>query len=215
MRLLVAQDGGTWAEEDSSSITQTTPLEPFRKDDNSYWDSNDARFLQKDQKVKKCKIYTDAKGPSILTQLSAGYTYPAVEGVSVDVPSTPEQRQSYIRVLQQHFGLEILTENGRLNFPIFKKTIKENPPPQHVFIPGHRRFSVEAEVVGHAFSESYMLQLLHKGEVVGSFAVLSRGDATRCTACKAHREAGGRVRGVINIPADVIATLIQDGGHHR
>jgi tyrosinase len=85
-----------------------------------------------------------------------------------------------------------------------------SPPSQHVLIPNYRHFTVQVQLVGHAFDGSYWLQLVCKEKVVGSFAVLTRGEGTNCAACLARHKAGGLVRGVIDIPEDVIHPLLED-----
>ena len=54
-----------------------------------------------------------------------------------------------------------------------------------------------------------MIQLFYKQEVIGSFAVLTRGDDTHCAACIARQKSGAQVRGVIDIPEDVVVSVIE------
>jgi tyrosinase len=79
-------------------------------------------------------------------------------------------------------------------------------------IPNYRHFTVQVELVGHAFNGSYWLQLLCNEKVIGSFAVLTRGEGTRCAACVARHKAGGQVRGIIDIPEEVVHPILEDIG---
>lgn len=192
------QDGGTYDQEDDGIIAQGTPLQPFRKDDNTYWSSTEMRFLQRDLPAKKY------------------YTYPPIGEVTVDapLPTDADQRRRYIKILYDHFkdlGAE-RSPDLKIKHPLYTTPIpKARLPSDHVQIANEHHFTVEVELVGHAFTGSYLCQILCAKEVIGSFAVLSRGDDTACAACQVRHRAGGLVRGVIDIPGKVVPSLISDG----
>lgn len=134
--------------------------------------------------------------------------------IDTPLPSDHEQRRTErgrcIGILQTHFANPD-TFNGsvRLAHP-FLQMATEPLPPQHVMIHNYRHFTVQVQLVGHAFNGSYWLQLLCKEKVIGSFAVLTRGEGTHCAACVARHEAGGKVRGIIDIPEDIIHPILED-----
>ena len=146
-----------------------------------------------------------------MSDTTPGYTYPdiveTVNGQSItvsltkDFPATEEDIENCMAALQAHFGQSQPASDGKLALEI-------GPVPHgHDAIPSYRRFFISVELIGHAFGGSYALQLIYKDEVVSSFAVLARGDNTQCAASKIHAKAGGKVRGVIDIPDDVIDSI--------
>jgi tyrosinase len=147
--------------------------------------------------------------------MSVDYTYPPIGEVSVDaaLPTTAAQRRQYISILYDHFKVPGVKRGGfKVKHPIYTTPIpKDRLPLDHVQIANDHHFTVEVELVGHAFNGSYLCQILCEEEVIGSFAVLSRGDDTPCAACKVRHKAGGLVRGVIDIPEQVIPSLIVGG----
>lgn len=149
-----------------------------------------------------------------VSDTTPGYTYPdiveTVNGQSItvsltkDFPSTEEDIENCMAALQAHFGQSQPASDGKL-------ALEVGPVPRgHDAIPSYRRFFISVELVGHAFGGSYALQLIYKDTVIASFAVLSRGDNTQCAACKIHVKAGGQVRGVIDIPDDVVYEISSD-----
>jgi hypothetical protein len=80
----------------------------------------------------------------------------------------------------------------------------ENEP-----FPNYRRFYVSVELVEHAFGGSYSLELVYEGKVVATFAVFARSDTTQCAACKGRREEGGLVGSFLDIPDDVVETVVE------
>jgi tyrosinase len=155
--------------------------------------------------------FTCANSP-IADLLIPGYTYPDINTVSINtaLPTDPDlrlaQRNVYIGKLRAHFSNPSTIRRPN---PIFKKP-EMDVPSGYDLIPDYRRFAVEVTLASHAFHGSYWLELVCKGEVVGSFAVLSRGDDTHCAACIARNDAGAKVRGVIDIPEDVVINLTTD-----
>jgi len=193
------QVDGTWAERDDAHVTESSELQPFRKADGKYWNPNNTRFLNKPAQVHHKWV-------------DKWYTYKSIDGVSLDTEvTTKEERQKCIKILQEHFGLYTVSPcKLPPSHPIF------TTPAPHGTLPAgmtaeYRIFVVEVEIVGHAFDGSFLLQLIYKNQVIGSFAVLSRGHDTRCAGCKARREAGSKVRGSIEIPLDIVASIIKEG----
>jgi len=195
------QDDGTWDEGDDAAIDESSDLQPFRTAESNYWDPLDTRFLNDQQIFPK------------------GYTYPDITAtvdnqtitvsLTADFPSTEDDVENCMAALQEYFG-QSTPSSADL-------AIQLGPAPRgHDAIPNYRRFSVVLELIGHAFGGSYYLQIVYKNTVVTSFAVLSRGDNTQCAACKIHARAGGKVKGIVDLPDDVIhdvaSTISQRGG---
>jgi tyrosinase len=200
-----AEKDGTFDVDDNTSIKQTSQLKPFRKggNGNEYWTPNDTRFLRENASVKK------------------GYTYPPIDGVSLDnpLPVDVEKRREYMGILQKHFGLTAPPsraphEGSTMKHPIFTGPIHKGPstlPLGHMRVDDYRRFTVLVDAVGHAFNGSYYVQLSYQQQVIGSMAVLSRGEATQCSACKTRADDGTRARGFIDIPEDIVLQIVKDG----
>lgn len=132
--------------------------------------------------------------------------------MSLDTKITnEEERKKCIKILQEHFGLHKSSPcKSPPSHPIFTTPAPDGTLPAGMTAE-YRIFVVEVEIVGHAFDGSFLLQLIYKNQVIGSFAVLSRGHDTRCAGCKARREAGSKVRGSIEIPLDIVASIIKEG----
>ncbi|KZP30452.1 hypothetical protein FIBSPDRAFT_945820 [Athelia psychrophila] len=188
--IIAAEKDGTWDVDDKTSIKQTSELNPFRKggNGNEYWTPNDARFLCGNTSVKK------------------GYTYPPVDGVSLDnpLPVDVEKRREYMGILQKHFGLKAPPLRTPHEVPIVKHPILTSPihkgpstlPLGHVRVDNYRRFTT----------------LVDAQQVIGSVAVLSRGEATQCSACQTRADDRTKARGFIDIPGDIILQTIKDSG---
>ena len=106
-------------------------------------------------------------------------------------------------IIQTYFGVnqkpEILRPEQTIAYP--------QVPKDHAIIPRYHRFYTFVELVGHAFGGSYSLELLYNKRVIGSFAVLTRGDATQCASCRIRRKAGGEVRGIVDIPDETLRDI--------
>lgn len=202
------QENGTWGADDSAHISEMSELKPFRKggndNDNEYWTPNDTRFLGANSKVYK------------------GYTYPPIDGVSLDnpPPADAKKRREYMHILQKHFGLtqhplRIPSQDPTMKHPIFTGPIHKGPstlPLGYVRVDHYRRFTVLVDAVGHAFNGSYYVQLLYRRKVIGSMAILSRGEATQCSSCRGRANNGMKSRGFIDIPDVIVVEILDDGG---
>ncbi|KAJ2932061.1 hypothetical protein H1R20_g5021, partial [Candolleomyces eurysporus] len=192
------QPEGTWDEKNNAPINQKTGLQPFRTETGEYWTPDQTRFFNKS------------------STLETGYTYPDIvaevngkqQRVSLTnrLPETDQQVHECKAILQSHFGV---CEKGSLAGLHLKKAADDTPIPEgHHLVRDYQRFYTFVELVGHAFNGSYSLQLLFKERVIASFAVLSRGDATQCASCRVRKKAGGQVRGIVDIPDEVVQEII-------
>ncbi|KAF5314008.1 hypothetical protein D9611_006959 [Ephemerocybe angulata] len=191
------QPEGTWDEANNADINENSELQPFRTASGDYWKPKDTRF------------------PNKPDTLHTGYTYPdivaTVNGeerrvsLSNPLPESDEKVHECKATIQAHFGVLEKHSIGNLTLIESHAAI----PKGHGIVPNYRRFYTFVELVNHAFSGSYSLQLLYKDKVVGTFDVLTRSDATQCASCRIRRKAGGHVRGVIDIPDEVVEDIIQ------
>ncbi|KDQ14965.1 hypothetical protein BOTBODRAFT_174471 [Botryobasidium botryosum FD-172 SS1] len=191
------QVDGTFASSAQEPLTEVSELAPFRKTDEHYWTSKDTRSLKSNAFPKY-------------------YTYPGLDGVFIDDSAPAEQRTLHRAILQKYFGLDIVQIRNKA------RTLKQqlfsdiNSLPDNLeAIYNYRHFIIEAELVGHAFDGSYQLDVFYATKAgedlhVGSVAVLGRGDASNCEACKARREAGSRVYGIIPVPHEIIVKSVEE-----
>lgn len=146
-----------------------------------------------------------------------GYTYPdivaTVNGqerrvkLSDPLPETDQEVHEIRNVIQTHFGVN---KKVPVLGPQLKMTYDDGSVPAgHRVVPSYHRFYTFVELVGHAFGGSYSLEVLYKKKVIGSFAVLTRGDATQCASCKVRRKAGGEVRGIVDIPDETLQDIVE------
>ncbi|KAJ2911520.1 hypothetical protein MD484_g8892, partial [Candolleomyces efflorescens] len=193
------QPEGTWDEKNNAPVNRNTSLQPFRTREGNYWTPDQTRFFN---------------GSSTL---DTGYTYPDIVAVvrgkkehvslSDPLPKSDEEVHRVRNIIQTHFrankkrGIDV---PWRFKIPHKPNTI----PLDHTVVPNYHRFYTFVELVGHAFNGSYSLELLHEGQVIGSFAVLTRGDTTQCASCRARKKAGGEVRGIIDIPDETLQDIV-------
>lgn len=144
--------------------------------------------------------------------VSIGYTYPDIEtdwgNVSLQDkrPENPEQRGRLAAILLTHF-------HPTPSRPKIIRPALESPiglPEGYEPVDRYRRFTVLVRAVGHAFDGSYSIQLSYKGSTIGIFTVLFRGKDSQCAACRVRSNTGRRVRGLIEIPDDVVLDIIED-----
>ena len=122
-------------------------------------------------------------------------------------PENPEERGRLAAILLGHF--HPTESRPKIIRPILTSPIGlpvGYEPVNH----SYRRFTVLVRAVGHAFDGSYSIQLSYKGSAIGIFTVLFRGKDSQCAACRVRSNTGRRVRGLIEIPDDVVLDVIND-----
>jgi tyrosinase len=157
----------------------------------------------------------------------ADYTYPPLQGViagkkvSIDIaqPCTPEQRQVYRRILQNHFNLnpqrdieelDVIAPRLPIFFPASLRAAES--PKGYAAIANFRQFFIDVAMPPSAFAGSHRLGLeVALGGVrvpLGSVSVLSRLDPGRCANCVQRGLEPTPVRGRIMLPAAVALALV-------
>ncbi|KAL0948486.1 hypothetical protein HGRIS_011054 [Hohenbuehelia grisea] len=198
------QPFGTFAEPDNAPLDETTPLVPFRRADGQYWQAADAHSLLSTARTQKY------------------YTYSPVAGVQVEKPATPAERAQALVAIQNYFGFNV-NRVVRSNATMFPMLFAAAPGADHglrqghIAVANHRHFVVKASLLEHAFSGSYILEILWNApdasepESIGSVAVLGRAEVEgrqACAACRARESAGHRVNGIVAIPTSSVAQLL-------
>lgn len=157
--------------------------------------------------------------PQILTQaILVDYTYPPIDGVSVDKPATITERAQYLRTLQKYFGQRPTIQRDAqipIQQALFTKDNEEALPKGFEPVWNFRQFVIVVEVVEHAFESSHFLEIVYTSKdgqeyPVGATAVLSRSHGTQCSACRARRHGNSKVHDTIHIPHDIVVKIITD-----
>ncbi|KIK51515.1 hypothetical protein GYMLUDRAFT_50527 [Collybiopsis luxurians FD-317 M1] len=196
------QPDGTWSEVPDATIDESSVLEPFRHDSNVYWTSSDTHGLQNGESVKKWYTYT-------LTH----------NNVTIDVsqPSTEIQRAKYLAILQDYYGLNVNVAKltfGRDRHPILPVLKGHGVAPQRFKeVSDYRHFIIVADILEHAYSGSYRLEILYNDISVGIVTSLARGLDTLCAGCQGRRQIKNRIQGTIAIHQYVvnqIYSLVED-----
>ncbi|KAF7985973.1 hypothetical protein HWV62_43940 [Athelia sp. TMB] len=193
-----AERDGTWDVDDNEAINENSELKPFRTGGvkNPYWNPKDTRF----------------------NAGRKGYTYPDIQSRKGKVslqdkrPENPHERRKLMAILLEHFH----PTKPSLPWNHWPGIIHPISGP-NIHLPGgyeavdtYRRFTVLVNAVRHAFDGSYSIQLSYKGNAIGIFTVLFRGKDSQCAACRVRSITGRRVRGLIEIPDEVVLDVIQD-----
>ncbi|GAW04614.1 Di-copper centre-containing protein [Lentinula edodes] len=186
------QPGGNWSEKPDATVDESSELEPYRNDSNIYWTSNDVHGLQADEGVKKWYTYT-------LTH----------NQVSIDVskPIQEADRPIYLKALQDYFGLDILASRLKygISHPIIP-ALRGNGIPPYRFeeVADYRHFIIVADILEHAYTGSYRLEILYNNINIGVVTSLARGLDTLCAGCQGRRETKNRIRGTIAVHQHVV-----------
>ncbi|QRV78699.1 tyrosinase [Ceratobasidium sp. AG-Ba] len=215
-RVPFVQGGGTYIETSEQQVDGETPLMPFRKLDYTYWNSRDTHSLN----------WFDPNGDDPRYVQNKNYTYEPIGFVDINKPAPTLQEREWNRgYLQRHFGSNpaiIKLEN----LPIFRSVpvpslgrsaLSSGAGPQFSSsqVEKYRHFIVEASLSPKYHSGSYTLnvtvQLENNQEIViGSISVLARGNSAKCGNCLARRATDSRVRGVVNVPPELVSKLTED-----
>ncbi|KAJ4483559.1 Di-copper centre-containing protein [Lentinula aciculospora] len=187
------QPDGTWSEAPNAAIDEVSVLEPFRNDSNIYWTSKDTHGLRSDENVQKWYTY-------VLTH----------NQVTIDVskPSSEADRAKYLALLQDYFGLNIEVTRRRFgigNHPIIPVLRGSGEPPSRFKeVDDYRHFIIVADILEHAYSGSYRLELLFNNINIGMVTSLARGLDTLCAGCQGRRQIKNRIQGTIAIDQYVV-----------
>ncbi|KAF9465388.1 common central domain of tyrosinase-domain-containing protein [Collybia nuda] len=193
------QADGTWSEKNNAILTEVSELEPYRRSDGKYWIANDTRFV----------------GNSTFPKY---YTYPPIDGVSLDKPTSDLQRAQDLRTLQRYFGQKPTVVRDRqipIQQALFTKDSEEALPKGSEPVWNFRQFVITVEVVEHAFENSHFLEVAYTSKdghtyPIGATAVLSRSHGTQCSACRARQHGNSKVHDTIHIPHDIVVKIMTD-----
>jgi len=195
---------GTWSESNYAAVNELSDLTPYRKSDGTYWNSNDTRFV----------------GPAGFPKY---YTYPPINGVSIDKPASSAERARDLKLLQDYFGQKPTAQRNnqiRIKVPIFANDSEGALPRDNEPVYNFRQFAIIVELVEHAFGGSYFLEVLYTSKdgqthSVGATAVLSRSHGTQCRGCIGRRHEGTKVHDSIHVPYDLLVKIITDHDLNR
>ncbi|KAK7464940.1 hypothetical protein VKT23_006148 [Stygiomarasmius scandens] len=195
------QNRGTYALVYNSMVLGETELAPFRLGDGKYWTTDHARRLDKFAYNKY-------------------YTYPEVCGIKVDQPATDEERARYRTALQEYYEVgNMYNVSLELNNQIIRALPRRNPAFDGTLatIPNAIHIVIGIQTPEFAFNGPYSIRMHYPAgsgdsKYIGSFSVLTRQDESNCASCKKRRNMGSSVHGIIPVPKDVIADVIESLG---
>jgi len=223
---LTASGDGTWQEAPNEHITSKTFLAPFRKDNNRYWNSDDARL--RDGLANLHYTY-----PPVKLSYTPPYS-PISTEVTIDItqPPSKDHRLLCIAAFQGYYssvsvrelkpGADVFSAHATLQPSIFASQVALPEPSTLALTPGkrlelthtpsgHRVFNVHTSLHQFAFRGSHRLELYVHGELVDELSVFSRILPENCANIPQQAVEGVLERAGLNTPnaskKDVIAAI--------
>ncbi|KDN33296.1 hypothetical protein RSAG8_13613, partial [Rhizoctonia solani AG-8 WAC10335] len=220
---------GTWKETNNQVVGDNSPLPPFRNAGYSYWTSRGAHSL----------LYDPSDQPDPVNWQNKYYTYPPIvyKGHKIEIDTDPKHptpiavRKIQRSYLQKHFHynpIKARKESKPLASDIFTKPhpyTEGRKPPGHRTVENYRQFFVAVSLDPTFIKGSHVLVVsvkipgkLHEADQpyeIGRVAVLSRGSSETCGNCQAQRAGGVRVRGIIMVPHQFVAELLDGAGRNN
>ncbi|KAG7086997.1 hypothetical protein E1B28_012975 [Marasmius oreades] len=191
------QSQGTYALVYNSELLGQTELAPFRRKDEGYWTSDDVRY------------FVDSKVPKY-------YTYPVVAGeVDVSKPATASDREKYRKLLQDYYGVDkSFTMLPPKLASFVKPAVQDSDSDTGVQLRDTVRIVIGVQTPESAFNGPYSIEVGytdrndHK-EHVGTISVFARQPDSNCAACKAKRQLGSTIHGILPVPNNIVQDLVE------
>jgi len=225
---LTASGDGTWQEAPNEHITSKTFLAPFRKDNNRYWNSDDARL--RDGLANLHYTY-----PPVKLSYTPPYS-PISTEVTIDItqPPSKDHRLLCIAAFQGYYssvsvrelkpGADVFSAHATLQPSIFASQVALPEPSTLALTPGkrlelthtpsgHRVFNVHTSLHQFAFRGSHRLELYVHGELVDELSVFSRILPENCANCTARISSdNARVHATLTIPQQAVEGVLERAG---
>ncbi|KAI5990034.1 hypothetical protein F5J12DRAFT_929909 [Pisolithus orientalis] len=179
-------------------------LYPFRLENGEYWNSEQTRFLYKDNKDAYPKYYS----------------YDEFLGIRIDQETPAENRRAVRKRIYKYYGFDCsgAAENRKDADKISWSHIPVRPakeaglPKGFEEIDHFRTFVVAVQLPEHAFNRTYSFELRYnrgtESRSISAVTVFARPDRSPCKACAKHRSNGSIIHGAIPLPFDIVNELV-------
>ncbi|KAI6142107.1 common central domain of tyrosinase-domain-containing protein [Pisolithus tinctorius] len=201
------QERGTYMQVYNEQLLPTGArgsLYPFRLENGEYWNSEQTRFLYKDNKDVYPKYYS----------------YDEFLGIRVDQEASAEDRRAARKKIYKYYGFDCsrAAENRKDADKISWSHIPVRPakeaglPKGFEEIDHFRTFVVAVQLPEHAFDRTYSFELRYnqgtESRSIGGVTVFARPDHSPCKACAKRRSNGSIIHGAIPLPFDIVNELV-------